>query len=74
MFFCTTEACRLEKLAAIRISDCEDCKSNKLKTVSKINTFLQIAQYAAGCGKPSYSKVILNYATALCNSTPCKNC
>ncbi len=74
LFTCTSEACISTKLGTLNVTDCEDCYSNKLNLISKIDTFLEAARKASDCGKPNKAGVLISYVNSLCNLTGCSDC
>lgn len=74
LFACTAEACVTTKLNALSITECEDCYTNKLNLIKKIDTFLEGARKAAACSKPAKAQVILSYVNTLCSLQGCSNC
>ncbi len=74
LFSCTAEACISNKLSELNVTDCEDCYSNKLNLISKMDTFLEAARKAAACSKPNKAGVLISYVTSLCNLTSCSDC
>lgn len=74
MFFGNGQSCLYDTLQKISNTECEDCNNTKIDFVSKINTFILAAKYAASCGKVNKASALLDYVSELCSLTDCSNC
>lgn len=74
MFYNTAQTCILDKLTLIEIDECKDCTESKVKFISKLNTFLYAAIYAANCGKVNKAAALLEYTNTLCDLETCRDC
>lgn len=74
MFYNEAQTCILDKLVLVEAEDCTECNDTKIKFISKMNTFLYAAIYAAATGKVNKAAALLEYTNELCDLTTCRDC
>jgi hypothetical protein len=70
LFYCNTQCCVHQKLAAITDTEC-GCDDKKTKDALLAFTYLQALKDAAKCGNTSRFTKILKITTRMCNSSDC---